>query len=71
MVMDAVIRNWVKVVVVEEVEPKGFGRVFHRLALFLCVDNGLLVSPWSASLQEDLEILKGLFEWVGLRTNVE
>ena len=71
MVMDAVIRHRVKVVVVEEVEPKGFGRVFHRLALFLCINNGLLVSPWSAPIQEDLDILTGLFDWVGLRTNLE
>ena len=68
--MDAVIRPWVTVVEVEEGELEGFGRVFQQLLALLYVDYGLLVSPWPTRLQEALDVLTGLFDRFGLRTNV-
>ena len=71
MVVDAVISNWVTVVVGEEAELDVFEIVVHRLAVLFYAEYGLLASPRSSRPQEDLEFLIGLFNWVVLKTNVK
>ena len=33
--------------------------------------GGLLALPWPVRLQEALDVLTGLFDWVGLRKNLD
>ena len=54
----------------EEVEPEGFGIAVPRLAVLFYVENVLLDSPWPENLQEALDVLKEIFVWVWLSTNV-
>ena len=63
-------RDWFKLVIGGEVDPEGFGHVVQWIVTFFYMDNGILVSPWTARLQVDLDVLVGLFNWVGLQTNI-
>ena len=40
------------------------------LLIFIGMEYGILASPWSSRIQEALDVLTGLFDMVGLRTNV-
>ena len=71
MVVDSVIRHWMMVVSGEEAEPEGFWRVVQQLAALFYAESGLIASPWSAQIQEDLYDLTGILNWVILRINTE
>ena len=70
VVVDAVVRNWVHGVV-EKAKARGEtgweGR--HQAALFYAYD-GMFASPDPAWIQGAFTALVGLFDRVGLRTNV-
>ena len=71
IVVDEVIRNWVEVVAREETEPEVFERAFQRLALLFYEYARILAPPRTARLQEYLEVMTGMFAWVGLKTKME
>ena len=68
--VDAVICHWETVVKGEELVPEGIGRAVQRLDVLFYGNGGILASPWSSGLQEALDVLTGLFDWIGLRINV-
>ena len=70
VVVDAVVRHWVKGIM-EEAEARGeTGReVRHQLAIFYA-DNGMVVSSDPAWIQGAFTALVGIFDRVGLMTNV-
>ena len=70
MVVDAVTRNWVMVVLNEEAGMEGFGRAVQALTVLLYEKNGILEYPRIDLIQKTLEVLTGLFDWVGLWTNM-
>ena len=55
----------------EEAVPDGFGQVVQWMAVFFYTDKGLLAFPRPSRIQADLAVLKGLFESVGLHTNMK
>ena len=71
MVLDSVIWQWVTVVDGEEEGPYVFGQLVQWLAPLLYADDGILASPRPNHLQDMLDVLPGIFNRVGLRTNVK
>ena len=57
-------------VVGKEAVPDVIGREVNMIAALLYVEYGILASPWTAGLQDNLEFLTGLFNRVGLLTNM-
>ena len=55
---------------VEELGIKGFWREVQTLETLLYADGGLLAYPWSSRIQESMDVLMELFDWIGLRKNV-
>ena len=51
--------------------PEGFGRSVQWMADFFHTYDGLLASPRPARLQAALDVMMGLFDRVGLQTNVK
>ena len=71
VVVDAVIKHWVKVVGgwQEGAGQEGLGMSIQALPALFYGDGVLVASPESACLQGAFDALKGLFNHVGLRTN--
>ena len=70
MVIDAIIRHWVKVVRGgQEVTGQGLGESIQTLLDILYTNDGIIASPESARLQGLFYVLTGLFNQVVLRTN--
>ena len=55
----------------EEAGPEEFGRAVQNLATLFYADGGLLASPRPVRIQETMDVLTGLFDRVGMRTNVD
>ena len=70
MFVDAVIWHWVMLVAGEEAGPEGFGQEVQWIAVLFYVDDGLLDSSRPARIQAALDVLAGLFDWVGLWENI-
>ena len=70
MVVDAVIYHCVTLVVGEEAGKDGFGRAVQCLVELFYTNNGLIASPSLARIQAALDVLTGLFNRLGLQTNV-
>ena len=64
------IKHWVTLFTGKESGPEGFGRAVQWLVEFFYVDNGILDSSELVCLQAALDVLMGLFNMVGLCTNV-
>ena len=62
--VDAVLYNWVSVVVDldRELIPEDFGRDIQRMMSYLNVENGLLTYTSLDKLQRDLHVLTDLFD---------
>ena len=69
-VVDTVIQHWVTLDSGEKAGPDGFRRYVHCIAELFYVHDGILTSPQPARLHAALDVLTGLFDRVGLRTNV-
>ena len=50
---------------------EGWGREIQRRAAFFFADDSLISSTWPEWLQRSFDTLTGLFDLLGLRTNVE
>ena len=70
IVVDAVVRHWLSQVVGEGSEITGLGQtVADKLTIFYA-DDGLVAARDHEWLQHAIDVLSGLFERVGLRTNI-
>ena len=71
MVIDSVIRHWVKVVrgPQEGARQEGLGTSIQALSALFYTNDVLFLSPESARLQGAFDALTGLFNRLGLRTN--
>ena len=69
VVVDTVIRHWVKVVAPTEEGIEGIGLLIRDLAAYFYSDNGIITLNQPERLQRVVDILSGLFERVGLRKN--
>ena len=67
VVVDAVIRHWVKVVTPTEAVMGGLGMIIIDLASYFYAEDGLVLSAQPERLQRFFEILTGLFGRVGLQ----
>ena len=63
--------HWVTLVAGEEAGPDGFGPAVQWMATFFYANDGLLVFPRPARIQAALDVMTGLFDRVGLQTNVD
>ena len=70
MVVDDLIPKWLMLVKEEEAGPNGFGWSIQWLTAFFYIDNEILDSLHSDRLQAALDVLPGIFDRVGIRTNV-
>ena len=69
MVVESVIRNWVKVVTPTEAGTGGLGLTTIDLVDYFYANNVLVASTQPERLQRAFDILTGLFNRVGLRKN--
>ena len=67
--VDAVVREWLRQVLGEEVASGELGLEIRRLLTCFYVDDGVLASTDPTFLQDAFDRLVDLFERVGLRTN--
>ena len=70
MVVDLVIHLWVNLVMGEEAGMDGFGQAVQWLLAFCYANDTLLASSRLAQIQAVMDVLMGLFERVGLQTNI-
>ena len=71
MVVGAVIRHWVIPVAGEEAGMEIFRRVIQWMAEIIYTDDVLLAPPIPPWIQAALDILTGIFDRVGLHTNLD
>ena len=71
MLVDAVIRKWETMVIVEEEVPDGFGWAIQWLAEIFYANAGIIALNRPARLQAALDVLMGLFDRFPLQTNVD
>ena len=45
--------------------------MIQKLVVLFYADNRLLASPWPDRIQEAVDFLKVVFNWVGMRENVK
>ena len=65
------IKHWVTVVAGEEKKSEVFRRAVQWIAALFYAGGGLLASPRTDHLQEELDVLTGIFDRFGLRTNMK
>ena len=70
VVVDVVVRNWVTVVIAGVEEQGERGKESRHQAALLYVDNGMVDSSELRWIQGEFNTLVGLFDRVGLHTNV-
>ena len=63
-------RNYVSLVVYGEAGMKGWGREIQQRDKFFYMDDGLIASTHPEWLQGAFDVLTGMFNWVGLKTNI-
>jgi hypothetical protein len=69
IVVDAVVRYWLSLVCGENIAANGFGYEVKEKCVLFYADDGLLSSRKKEWVQESFDVLIGIFERVGLRTN--
>ena len=70
VVVDALIRNWVTVVVLIEAGSEVLGDKTQELEAFFYADDVLVVYPQVERLQREFNVLTDIFYQVGLHTNM-
>ena len=68
---DNVVRCWVAVVTPTEAGMGGLGLTIIKLVAYFYTDEGLVALTQPERLQRAVDVLTGLFDRVGLRTNTE
>ena len=71
VMVDAVVREWMRIMLGPEAAASGYGKELRRLMAIFYADDALLASRDPELLQESLDVMVGLFERVGLRTNTK
>ena len=67
--VDAVISHWVTVVTPAEVGTIRIGLTTIDLAAYFYANNGLVASTQPERIHRPFDVVTGLFNWVGIRTN--
>ena len=70
IVVDAVVCYWLSQVDGEGSKITGLGQTVTKKLTIFYVDDGLVVARDHEWLQHAIDVLSGLFKWVGLRTNI-
>ena len=70
IMVDAVVRYWLSQVVGEGSKTTGLGQTVTKKLTIFYVDDGLVAAHDHEWLQHATNVLSGLFERVGLRTNI-
>ena len=70
MVVDALIHHYTEMVAGEYAVPEGLRRMVHNLAAIFHMENRLISSHRPARLQEALDVLMGIFDWIVPMKNV-
>ena len=70
MVVDAVVRHWVTGVIADAEEWGELRKEGRHQAAMFCADDGMVASSNPRWLQGSFNTLVGLFDRVGLRSNV-
>ena len=71
IVVDAVVREWLRQALGEEAAKNGVAEMARTFIVLFYVDDGYIASRDPVFLQTCLDILVGIFERVGLFTNVK
>ena len=71
VMVDAIVREWMRQVVGDEAASEGLKDAIRILLAIFYADDGYIASRSKQQLQDALEILVDLFERVGLRTNTK
>ena len=71
VVVDAVVREWLRQTLGVEVARQGLGDLARTILVAFYADDGVLSARCPEWLQNSFTILVGLFERVGLRTNAQ
>ena len=71
VMVDAIIREWLRLVLGEEVAKSGLGERIRQFLVAFYADDGLIQSYRPGLLQEAFDELISLFERVGLVTNTQ
>ena len=70
VVVDVIIRHWVKLVTPTEAITGGLGLTIIDLAAYFYADNGLVALTQPERPQRSFDVLTSIFDWVDLRTNM-
>ena len=70
VVVDAVMRNWVMVVVTTEAGAEGIRETIQELVDFFYADDGLVALPQTERLQREFNVLIDIFHLIGIWKNV-
>ena len=69
IMVDAIVREWLRQVLGDEAAHSGIGDEVRRFLAAFYADDGLIQSRDPVLLQSSFDILIGLFDRVGLKTN--
>ena len=69
IMVDAVVREWMRQILGEEDAQSGYGDAVRLFVALFYADDAYIAALNKEELQESMNILIGLFEQVGLRTN--
>ena len=70
MIVDSIIRHWVKVVTPTEAGTGGLGLIIIDLAAYFYAGDGLVAPTQPEILQRSFDVLTRLFDRVSLQTNM-
>ena len=71
LIVDALVREWIRVVLIENAEVTGIHDKVRRLLACFYADDGLSTPRDPELLQSAFNVLTGLFDRTGLRTNIK
>ena len=69
MVVDVVFRHWISIVMEEAMVSKGFYMDTQRMSFLFYVNYGFIASTCPYWIQWDVDVLTGIFDWVGQLEN--
>ena len=71
IVVDAVFRHWLMILAEEKTGPRVFDHTVQHISELFYSDNRIIVSTQWECIQWEFDVMTGIFEWVGLKTNAK